>query len=808
MRQDIRFALRQIARTPLFSGVVIAVIALGIGINAGMLTLLNRFVWRPAPGIQSDAALARLTPTAQRGKYNHANVGLSYPDILDLRAQGDVFKDVAGSEATNLAADFGGGPETVSAYYATDNYFKVLRVGMAAGAGFPDGIDRSAEPIAVISHSLWMTRYNGSADAIGKTIRVMNLPFTIVGVAPRYFTGLDIKHMGSNSIWIPLGARAMLETGANGNLARRDVVVLEPFARLAPGVSPSDVESRTAALVARLANDEPKLHSRLSIRAERLTGMPSRDHSREETIAAIFIVAGLIVVITCTNVSALLLGRAVARRREIGVRLALGATRLRLMRQMLTESSILALAGASIGLLLYTVTIKVAYAMVPEVVYGLEPEPATVAFAALFAVAVTFAFGLAPAFHATRADIGEVIKNSGTQSNKRSRLQATFVVVQLACSQPVLVVTSLVLADMRLGASGAGEHPPASVVTMNADLLGPKYPWSSDSVPAATLTTLGLVRQRLERIPGVQSAAITSGRERGESFTAPGSGTPATRIPQVHVSAGYFATHGMSLVRGRAIGPDDDRRGSTAVVVNEEAAKLFWPGEDPIGKPLVRRADNDGPPSTLEVIGMARAASYDEAPNTPKVFAPLSSVVYMERPAIDVRTAGDARAFVPVIRAAIREVEPLAGVINVATLAEQYAGSQREAMLGNAAAFLVGAAALVLASLGLYGIIAYAVAQRTREIGIRLAVGATSGDVVRHFFRNGLKVTAIGLAIGLPATVVGIRLVQANQLSFSLHNVLAVMLVVPVLIAIAAAATWMPARRAGSVDPLIALRSE
>jgi hypothetical protein len=408
----------------------------------------------------------------------------------------------------------------------------------------------------------------------------------------------------------------------------------------------------------------------------------------------------------------------------------------------------------------------------------------------------------------------------------------TFVVIQLACSQPVLVVTSLVLADIRRGVNENADQAPASVATMSWRLDRPEPDGragrgSRQSALESSHDVLRTVRQRLAAVPGVRSIAIsTDGHPRPDrrkmqmvSFNrvkafdvARGSEPAATaRVAQVYVDNDYFATLGMPLVRGRTIGVDDDRRGSRAVVVNEAAAELLWPGQDPIGKRVVRHdgdGDNVAQVTSLEVIGLVGAPSYDTQQTEPKVFAPLSTAASAWESNLVVRTSGDARAYVPSIRGAIHEVDPYVAIDDVITLAERYAGQRREAVQSNAAAFAVGAAALLLASLGLYAIIAFAVAQRTREIGIRLAIGATSGSVVRHFFRNGLIVSAIGLAIGLPLTVAGIRVVQANVLGFTLQNVAAVSLVVPVLLAVAALASWLPARRAGRVDPVIALRSE
>jgi putative ABC transport system permease protein len=800
---DVRLAVRQIAHAPLFSGVIIAVIALGIGINAGLLTTLHVYAWRPAPGIAQDATLARLTPMASRTTGGRTyNTAFSYPEILDLRAQRDAFKDVAAFAATTLAADFGNGAELVRTTYVTDNYFRTLRVPMAAGPGFPTGIERTDDRIAVIGHSVWMTYFRGSPDAIGKTIRVMNVPFSIVGVAPERFVGVDVKALGSDAVWIPLGTLSAVEPDSRYELRSRDAAFLDAFVRLAPRVGTRDVESMTGPLAARLVREAPKAHSRLVIRAEHLNGMQQSESSTRELYAAFFIVAVLIVVITCTNVSALLLGRAVARRREIGVRLSLGATRLRLICQLLTESLVHAIAGAVLAMILYAVAMKIAYATIPDIIPGLEPEPATFAYAAAFALVTTIVFGLAPALHATRADIGEVIKNSGTNAIRRSRLQALFVIVQLASSQPVLVVSSLVLADLRGGSTNAGKAP-GSVVTMESSILRPESPDSSTDAKV----TLDVIRQRIRQIPGVSLATIAT-RGNGESFALPGSGDSNSGIQQIDVAPDYFATLGLPIVRGRAIGVDENRRGAVGVVVSEEFAKGFWPEEDPVGKRLIRRAHNKNPESTLEVIGVAGRAPYSDERPAPIVFAPLANAASVWQSTIMVRTSGDARRFMPQIRTTIRDVEPYATVGKVATLAEQAAQTQRETLQANAAALGVSIAALILASLGLYAIIAFAVEQRTREIGIRLAVGATPGGIVGHFFRNGVRVSAIGLGIGLPLTVIGIRVVQASVIGFTLQNVFAVMLVVPVLIGVAMLASWLPARRAGRVDPLMALRSE
>jgi putative ABC transport system permease protein len=329
-----------------------------------------------------------------------------------------------------------------------------------------------------------------------------------------------------------------------------------------------------------------------------------------------------------------------------------------------------------------------------------------------------------------------------------------------------------------------------------------------DSAVAAKLASLSAIRERIAETPRVQTVAL--GLDAGSVSFSPSSASDATiDMMQYHVSADYFSTLGIPLDRGRSIGEEEDRPGSLAVVVNRRAAELLWPSQDPIGKRLVRKPRSEGDaPVTLEVIGVSGTAAYDDELPSPMVYAPMATAPSAWYARMHVRVGGDARGLVPSIRAAVREAEPLIAIGNVSTLAEQYADRRREVVQSNLAAFAVGFIVLLLASLGLYAIIAFAVAQRTREIGVRLAMGATPIGVARHFFIGGISVSAIGLAIGLPVTIAAIRVVKANALGFTLQNVTAVLLVIPALFGVAAAASWLPARRAARVDPVTALRAE
>jgi putative ABC transport system permease protein len=509
---------------------------------------------------------------------------------------------------------------------------------------------------------------------------------------------------GQPAIWIPLGTRDALAAQRDSGLVySRATAVFRTVARLAPTVRPRDVARLTTTTAARLAQLRPSRDARLTIGAAPLTGMRASG-DRTELIAAIVLVAALIVVITCTNVSALLLGRAAARRREIAVRLALGATRARLIRQMLTESLVLAILGAAVALVLYIVVIRTAYATMPDIIYGLSPRLPTFLSAGAVALATTMVFGVAPALHATNADIGEAMKNAGSGAIRRSRIQMLFVVAQLACRHPVLVVTSLVLANLRAGAHDNAARAPDSVITMSATVIRPHRGDSvSDSKSDADVGTLAAIRERLARIPAVQSVGVsTEGVEHtaivrlgnpGEFATQNGG---SSNVRLLYVSNGYFAAHEFPVTRGRALSAEEDRAGSLAVVINEAAAAMMWPGENPIGKRLARQSDDGRQSAPLEVIGVVGPAPYEGPEPVPMIYAPLSTASDGLESEIAVRTAGDARARLPQIRAAIRDVEPHAALRDIATLAERYESQRRQAVESNAAALAIGVVALLL----------------------------------------------------------------------------------------------------------------
>jgi hypothetical protein len=522
-------------------------------------------------GIEPDDRLVRLTPMAARGQGNHVGeVSLSYAELQQLREQRQVFADVAAFQSADLGVDLGGGTEVVLVTYASDNYFRSLRVATTAGTALPDGGERLASAVVVIGHSIWMNDFGGSSDAIGKTIRVMNVPFTIVGVAPPRFVGVDVDQLGKAAIWIPLGARALIDPKAGGDPTAPNAFRLSGFARLARGVKVGDVMGMAAPLAAHFARENSQLNSRYEIRAEPLNGMTVNDRGTKELMAAFFIVIGLIVVITCTNVSALLLGRAVARRREIGVRLSLGATRFRLVRQMLTESLVHALAGALLAMVLYIVSMKIAYATIPELIDGLQPSVTTFAYAAAFAFATTIAFGLAPALHATNADIGQVMKNSGAHAIKTfanpSHLRHHPARLQPAGAGRDIVRArgrSRQCADRRRQGSGVRCDDVGAAFSAECRRHGSRH----QRFESARNARADSAPRRPDS--GVKSAAVTHQGESSGSMRSAPTRPARTRCRRDRCTSRpiKFSTTGVPMVRGRPITREDDHRGSAVVVV-------------------------------------------------------------------------------------------------------------------------------------------------------------------------------------------------------------------------------------------------
>jgi len=660
---------------------------------------------------------------------------------------------------------------------------------------------------------MWRALFGGAREAIGRTIKVNDALVRIVGVAPPRFNGFTVSG-SERTMWMPLASRATVLRTTRRALVDRDSALLSAAALIAPGVSIEGV-SAAAQLVSEQAvrRMTPDLDRR--IRTTDVVPLRSSTELPEDPqslfVALAFgVLDVLVLVLACTNVSALVVGAGMARGQEIAVRLSLGAGRGRIIRQLLTESSVLAVAGGVLGLVLYRTFALVA----ADSVVGIEiaPDLATAGFTLVVALATGILFGLSPALHATKADVAEVLKTGGSAggASARTRLQSAFVVAQIAVTQPLLIGIAVVLAmALRQNQRGVEQSVTSRVVEIGFDVrkIGPD-----------TRARLHAAMRDLETVPGVERVlANANGRELLDfSVTADSRAGSVREAPiQVHLeeaSAGYFTLLGVPIVRGRDLVAADTAARDRAVLISTDVAHELWGNADPIGRHFTQVDHGKRLDRAAVVVGVYDASRGTTRGPGRRVFA-IDNSGWLDF-AYLARTTGPARPLIRDIRARLRKSMPELPVQHIETLEDAFAEEQRTIVQFGTAIGVAGALLLLLASIGLYGVIALAVAQRRREIGIRIAVGAKPVDVVALLFLQGVRLSGLGLVIGLPLSVgalmaVGSIMVITGDNGALPINPTAIGGIIAVsVIAVAAFATWLPARRAAVVDPMIALRAD
>ena len=816
---DLRFAFRQIARRPLASATIVGVIALGIGVHAGILSFYQAVALRPAAGVRPNDALVRLRgkerpPESERWSPRE----FSYPEYLELAARADLFAATTAWTTSVISLDVGDPERATSArmVFVTDKYFETAGVRMALGSALrmPARADGGeGELVAVISDAMWRTVFGGRGDVIGRVLKVNDALVRVVGVAPPRFNGLTVSG-ADRTMWMPLASRTSVLRTTRRSLVDRDSALLSAAALVAAGVS---IEG--ASVAAQLVSERavrrmtPDLDRR--IRSTDVVPLRSRTELPEDPqILFVSLAFGLIdilvLVLACTNVSALVVGAGMARCQEIAVRLSLGAGRGRIVRQLLTESSVLAIAGGGAGLILYRAFASIA----ANSVVGIEiaPDLATAGFTLVVALATGIFFGLSPALHATKTDVAEVLKTGGSSggASARTRLQSAFVVVQIAVTQPLLIGIAVMLAMIvRQNERGVEESVTSRVVEIGFDVR---------TVAPEARARLHAAMHDLETMPGIERViSNANGRElldfavRAESRGGLLRDTPV----QVHLeeaSPGYFTLLGVPIVRGRdLVGPDTAAR-DRAVLISTDVAHELWGNADPIGRRFTQVAHGQTLDRAAIVVGVYDASRGTTRGPGRRVFAIDNSgwrdFSYLAR------TTGPARPRIRDIRERLHKTMPDLPVESIETLQDAFATEQRALMQVGTGVGTAGVLVLVLASIGLYGVIALAVAQRRREIGIRIALGAKPVEVVTLLFLQGLRLCGLGLLIGLPLSIGALAAVGHVMVLTGENGALPVNpTVIGVLIGftvtvVAAFATWLPARRAAIVDPMIALKTE
>ena len=815
--RDVHFAFRHFARTPLTAITLILVLALGIGVNSALFSIVQTLTMRPPPGVPANDALVRVRGiTLERAQGRLVPRDFSVPELDAVASHREVFSSVAGFARDQVVLDVGDGSELrpISGHFVTPNFFATLGIRPAVGPGLPVGPTADApgsELAVVIAHLLW-EQIGGDTAIIGRAVRLNDVPVRVVGIAPRNFHGAA-DHSGLPSFWMPLEARATITRSSPHALASRDSTLLQAVGILAPTVS---IEQATAVVrvVAKASapetptNGDPKDHTTDVVALRGMTDVTADGEAI--AIGALIGIGGLLVLlIACTNVSALLVGTAVARRREIAIRLALGASRRRLVRQLVTESSLIAVAGGALGLTLYWwITQIIAWLMFD---IGIGPDLGTVAFTMVFALGTGIVFGLSPALHATRLDVASGLKDASGGATSRTRLQRVFIVAQIALTQPLLVGVAMVIA-VTLGEVGGGTQSPIADRLVRVEFGMEGGVGSRESKVAR----IRAVMDRVAVLPGVDAVVPqASAFDIAEFRVHPsdrGEGTRSEETVRTNLEGtapGYFALQNIPMLRGRELVVADSAGGDMAVVIDSELARGFWGHADPVGRRLAvtPRASSSGR-RTAVVVGVFDTA-HVPVRGAGRVYT--ADGARWRKDSYLVRTQGPGADVIPAIRRLVRAEIPDIPIYSRGLLTlEQLARVERNEVLQISAGLSGGGLlALLLASIGLYGVVALAVRQREREIGVRVALGARPRQVVGMFLASGVRLSVLGLFLGLPLSIVALYLIASSFAGqIPLDMPLVGLAIAAVVITVASLASWIPARRAAVVDPLVTMRAE
>ena len=805
--QDLRYAVRMLRNNPGVTTVIALVLALGIGANTTIFSVVNPFLLRPLPYDEPERLLHLFLTDPQAGGDRGR---LSLPQFLDWQAQSKSFSELAVYDysARNLTAP-GAQPEQQVVGRLSANLLPLLGVEPRIGRAFAAGEDRpGAAGVVLLSDEVWQRRYGGR-DALGETLEIDGQPHTVIGImAPRFhFPYPEVK------LWSALPA----DVEAYGRDHHRFLAI----GRLAEGVSPERAEAELASVEARLAAEHDPDGARNGVAAVPLRQALLFAYQEIRLLMVLLMAAvGFVLLIVAANVANMLLARAGARSREVAIRTSLGADRRRLVRQFLTESLLLALLGGGLGILLAFYGVRLIGGALPEALYrvgGFEVDALALAFTMAVALASALLFGLAPALRGSRVDLSESLKEGGRGGEggvKGRRLRGLLVVAQLSLAVVLLSGAFLMLSNASRMQSRDLGFETGEALTMRLVLPDAKYPEASQR--AAFFDDL---TRRLEALPGIDSAAAVlplplSFATYGVEFEVPGRqpASPEERLSahSVYVTPHYFAALGIPLRRGRVFDHRDRADSAAVVVVSETLAERFWGGDNPQGRSLRLRLKSD---QLTEVTVAGVVADVRDAPewhgglNDAQIYLPWAQ--HPQRGGhLVVRAGGDPAALAPLVREELRRVDAELPVSEVWTMAKVAAYSVSP--LETASRVLSGfaAAALLLAAVGIYGVVAYTTSRRRHEFGIRLALGAGRGSIVGLVLRQGARLAALGLGLGLAASFALGRVVASQMPGVAGPGALSLAAVALILGAAALLASFLPARRAARMDPLAALRYE
>ena len=788
-----------LVKKPGFTIITIITLALGIGANTAIFSVVNTVLFRPLPYEEAD----RLVILSEGNEQVPARA-ISYPNFLDWRERNQSFEAMSTIRGWQLTLTGAGEPESLNGRMISADYFSVMRARPLLGRDFlPEEDKAGADPVTILSYGLWQRRFGGDENIIGRAITLDDRPFTVVGVMPQSF-----RHQGTPDLFVLMG-----QWTGQGNWMQRDVRVAGfVVARLKPGVTLQQARANMDAVSEQLIEQYPRYNSGHHINIASLYENTVGD-ARTSLMMMLGAVA-FVLLIACANVANLLLARAATRRKEFAIRAALGASRARVIRQLLTESMLLAFAGGALGLLLALWGIDLLRAAEPGSIprmAELSLDRRVLVFTLSISALTGIIFGLAPALQITRDGLHKKLKESSktTSEGRAGKIRGWLVVAEVALALVLLIGAGLLIKSFARALESDTGFDPANVLTMRLSLPRARYS-ENEKVNRFHQQLL----ERVAALPGVEAASISNDLPTfisGWQTDIAIKDRPAIKPgEELHVdwgivSADYFAAMKIPLIRGRVFTPHEIESGAAAVVIDETMQQRFWPGEDALGKYILYDS-----PTPHEVIGVVKSVKRygGETPPRGRIYTPLSRMT-LWRASLAIRltssdTAGVVAAVTREIHAADKDL-PVSEVETMRSLLAQEISPQRfNTMLLS----LFAASALILAAVGLYGVMSYSVAQRTQEIGIRMALGAQRRDVLSLVVRQGMMLTLAGVAVGLLAAFALTRLMSSLLYGVSAADPLTYAATSLLLTGVALGACFVPARRATRVDPMVALRYE
>jgi predicted permease len=809
--QNLRYGARMLMKKPGFTLIAIISLALGVGANTAIFSVVNAALLRPLPVEEPERLVGLYRKIPQDPNYNR----FSYPNYVDARDRNQVFESLAAYYFTPFNLSGGGQTERVNGKVVSGNYFSTLGVKMNRGRAFLPEEDRvpNANPVAVIGYGMWQRRFGGDPALVGKTITLNGQGFTVVGVTPSQFQGAELGMVPD--VFVPMMMQSRAMPGRNW-LDDRGIGWLRVVGRLKHGMSADQAQAEMSALGDQIRSEHPQVNESFGIAVVQDFGIhPQFRDTARNFLLVLMAVVGLVLLIACANVASLLLARAAERQQEMGVRLALGAGRSRLVGQLLTESMLLAALGGAAGLMIapwlidaLSVAVAQANPMPSPVEFHLDRR--VLAFTGAVSVLTGIIFGLTPAISAARADLMKIIKgDTSGRAPVKARLRSIFVGAQVALSLAPLIAAGLFIRSLQSAQriDVGFETERQLLLTFDLGLQGYN--------PERGRAFIRQLEQRIAGLPGVQSVTFASVMPLGlgsdqdmgiviDGYTPP-SGLQDVAINFNVVGANYFQTMGIPLVRGRDFGAQDHEKSPQVAIVNETAARRFWPNQPAVGKRV--RYGSGGP--EVEVIGVARDIKYITLGEGPKpyIYAPMSQN-YLSSATLQARASGDPSQLVGAVQREVQALDKDLPVFDVKTMGQHLQGALIAPRLAAALLGVFGAVAMLLAAVGVYGVVSYVVAGRTREFGLRMALGARPRDVAWLVVRKGMTPVWIGMLIGLGVSLAATWLLASFLYGVSASDPMTYSAAAILLVVVALLASFIPARRATKVDPMIALRCE